>query len=137
MDLALEGIPMAQPPKSTGVSILVFMDLALEGPEGRYSSRPSQGVSILVFMDLALEEQGDHRLMEFWAFQSLFLWILLSKQSSKRSPILGIRFQSLFLWILLSKQGAKIMGTHEVLFQSLFLWILLSKSINGIAWGDA
>jgi len=61
------------------VSILVFMDLALEArPSGRAWRR--KGVSILVFMDLALEVRWIQSSNEpALAFQSLFLWILLSK----------------------------------------------------------
>jgi len=56
-------------------------------------------------MDLALE--AGHREMwhsAFPEFQSLFLWILLSKAASTHKPVRLCQFQSLFLWILLSKQ---------------------------------
>ena len=60
------------------VSILVFVELALDGWIRRDFLPELQGVSILVFVELALDDRGNSsfRGEEPW-FQSLFSWNLL------------------------------------------------------------
>jgi len=55
MDLALEVHSLLQLPFRKRVSILVFMDLALEAWQASCPMYQKGRVSILVFMDLALE----------------------------------------------------------------------------------
>ena len=75
MDLALEDSNRLDFRPHHTVSILVFVDLALEGAVVTYNKQAIV-VSILVFVDLALEgwtlEAANSALQ---SFQSLFSWI--------------------------------------------------------------
>ena len=68
------------PIPSTRVSILVFVELALEQPFFEHSEG-IQAVSILVFVELALEHVIKYLLGYRYKFQSLFSWNLLSNAS--------------------------------------------------------
>ena len=60
------------------VSILVFVELALDGPGIDGHRRDRSGVSILVFVELALDVKPFHGVRcECDSFQSLFSWNLL------------------------------------------------------------
>jgi len=90
------------------------MDLALEEVVTTTVKFSHPRVSILVFMDLALE--GDYLEIDVIGivkFQSLFLWILLSKRLSCQLRSHREEFQSLFLWILLSKLDVSIRSSTK------------------------
>ena len=66
-------------------------------------ARPEQGqVSILVFVELALDGRTEHRLYRLKEFQSLFSWNLLLMCGASDGPDPEVlQFQSLFSWNLL------------------------------------
>ncbi len=111
-----------------GVSILVFVELALEGG-GSGSSLPDNQVSILVFVELALEvslnpsSTGHPFTVSILVFVELALEVILDIDSSERI----LEFQSLFLWNSPSKAIWKYGHRNEGGFQSLFLWNSPSK----------
>ena len=104
------------------------MDLALEDISG-LSIILTDHVSILVFVDLALEVNLEASYLGFsvrFLFQSLFSWIWLSKRifSSFSPPM--ISFNPCFRGSG-SRRNRISMVIDIGLFQSLFSWIWLSK----------
>jgi len=132
MDLALEVQLQNQCGCGEDVSILVFMDLALEGSDA-LDYIHDVGVSILVFMDLALEDMHFLKLKHllYSLFQSLFLWILLSKINSYFSASQQFVFQSLFLWILLSK---KWRGRDFETRQLVSILVFMDLALEDLLW---
>ena len=90
-----------------GVSILVFVELALDDPVVSIS-RLTTRVSILVFVELALDDlpRAAYK-SEHDEFQSLFSWNLLLMSSPGSWFCSMLWFQSLFSWnLLLMSQGS-------------------------------
>ena len=100
VDLALEGMAlMLWTPIANMVSILVFVDLALEVTSTRSSSANAR-VSILVFVDLALEDRYLRRRETMYpGFNPCFRGSSSRSQSGAQMAMDAIRFQSLFSWI--------------------------------------
>ena len=124
----MPGFITALSPIHSGVSILVFVELALDEKMVGLSLEWSQ-VSILVFVELALDEiQAPSNLGEFVKFQSLFSWNLLLMtwlgQLARRSLPVSIL---VFVELALDDCDELFSFTRYLLdlFQSLFSWNLL------------
>ena len=63
----------------------------------------AEGVSILVLVDVALEGDHEKHRCRTGKFQSLFSWMLRSKEIPNGTDIMFVMFQSLFSWMLRSK----------------------------------
>ena len=115
------------------VSILVFMDLSLEGVIAGQISDDSDPVSILVFMDLSLEEA---RILA-WAFRyivSILVFMDLSLEGG--GPIASAKikkcFNPCFHGSLSGRQGFSRTQASYSSFQSLFSWISLWKTFDRV-----
>ena len=134
-----------------GVSILVFVELALDGLVRSMKRPHGTAVSILVFVELALDAMSFG--FACWyeqMFQSLFSWNLLLMPRlghwvasmhwvsilvfvelaldviQARAVFVDDEFQSLFSWnLLLMSSTGKSTSWPGWLFQSLFSWNLL------------
>ena len=58
VELALDGVPQTSSDPTKRVSILVFVELALDDEDISYHPSPRTVVSILVFVELALDARG-------------------------------------------------------------------------------
>ena len=99
--LLMPGAPDPNRPDTRCVSILVFVELALDVRYWRYGRR-GPGVSILVFVELALDVLEGSGVGSTILFQSLFSWnLLLMLGGAAKATSDGTMFQSLFSWNLL------------------------------------
>ena len=126
VELALD---VCRPPSGSlpqFVSILVFVELALDG-QFSLQAGLDIGVSILVFVELALDDPVEEPWELVVPFQSLFSWNLLLMMIMGFTPYrLPLAFQSLFSWNLLLMRSAPCTSGHiPIQFQSLFSWNLL------------
>jgi len=103
MDLALEVQGIGDKIQGLEVSILVFMDLALEVQLVKVFLI-IMIVSILVFMDLALEVCAVLSVTKVQlSFNPCFYGSCSRSRGNNDDLLASAQFQSLFLWILLSK----------------------------------
>jgi len=133
MDLALEAHrPGGYRRIRAMVSILVFMDLALEVWSPMQLIQYSR-VSILVFMDLALEVASSNpRLLPMHSFNPCFYGSCSRSSCLLPDQSLLWKFQSLFLWILLSKLSPEMLGGYCSLVSILvFMDLALEVSAHG------
>ena len=121
----------------TRVSILVFVELALDGHCQTGWTGQLQ-VSILVFVELALDVDGlEIPCKSVTPFQSLFSWNLLLMFFSSLLIIQEIIVSILvFVELALDDSFFEVISFGWIKFQSLFSWNLLLMFENEIDWHE-
>jgi len=92
-----------------------------------------ENVSILVFVDVALEPAPARLFNNLSRFQSLFSWMSLWNWNFYLRRVLRGEFQSLFSWMSLWNATEELVSGYRCQFQSLFSWMSLWNVITGNA----